>query len=228
MDTKLILDFMKKLAVNNNTGWMAVNKKEYEKVKYEFSNLIQILIERLSLTDKSLIGLTSKECIFKLNRDTRFSLDKRPYKEHMSAYIVNGGKKNFRAGYYFQIQPDGQSLVAGGVHIPPSDALLLIRKEISNYGDELSKVLADSQFKLVFPELVGEKLKKVPKGFSPDDKYVEYLKLKSFDVISFYEDKQVLDSQNLIDDVIEKFILMRPLNNFFNNSLVDYTFVPRR
>lgn len=217
---------MKKLAANNNTEWMAANKKEYEKIKLEFSNLVQILIDRMSLIDKSLIGLTPKECIFKLNRDIRFSLDKRTYKEYMSAYIVNGGKKNFRAGYYFQIQPDGQSLVAGGVHMPPSDALLLIRKEISNYGDELYKVLTDFQFKSVFPELVGEKLKKAPKGFSPDDRYIELLKLKSFDVISFYNDKQVINEQELIDSIIEKFTLMIPLNNFFNNALADYTFIP--
>ncbi len=223
MDTKLILDFMKKLAANNNTEWMAANKKEYEKVKNEFSNLVQVLIDRMSLIDRSLIGLTPKECIFKLNRDIRFSLDKRPYKEYMSAYIVNGGKKNFRAGYYFQIQSDHQSLVAGGVHMPPSDALLLIRKEISNYGDELSKILTDSQFKSVFPKLVGEKLKKAPKGFSPDDNYIEFLKLKSFDVVSSYKDKEVINNQKLVDDIIKKFTLMIPLNNFFNNVLADYT-----
>ena len=53
-------------------------------------------------------GLEVKSCVYRINRDIRFSNDKSPYKSHFGAFIVRGGKKNGDkfAGYYFHIEPE--------------------------------------------------------------------------------------------------------------------------
>ena len=56
-------------------------------------------------------GLEAKSCVYRFNRDIRFSNDKSPYKSHFGAFIVKGGKKNGDkyAGYYFHIEPGAKA-----------------------------------------------------------------------------------------------------------------------
>ena len=219
MNTTAILNFIKKLAAHNDRDWMAANKKEYEQTREDFYIFTQALIDRLSLFDRSLAGLGYKECVYRLHRDVRFSYDKRPYKEYYSAYILPGGKSNMcmKAGYYLHIQPGGESLIAGGVHMPPSDVLKAIRREIAANGDELLDIVNEPQFKAIFGELEGEKLKIRPINYPADHEYIELLKMKSFDAVYYYRDDNFLNnSQLFLDDIVAKLELLKPLNDFFN------------
>ena len=222
MNITAMLAFLKKLSANNDRSWMAANKSEYEPVRDDFYVLAQALIDRLSLFDKSLAGLGYKDCVYRLHRDVRFSYDKRPYKEYFSAYVIPGGKSSqcMKAGYYFHIQSGGESLIAGGVHMPPSDVLKNIRKEIAANGDELLAILNEPRFKSVFGELEGEKLKIRPINYPADHEYIELLKMKSFDAVYYYKDDKFLSNpQAFLDDAVEKFKLLKPLNDFFNETM---------
>ena len=201
---------------------MAANKPEYESVREDFYLFAQALIDRLSLFDRSLAGLGYKNCVYRIHRDVRFSLDKRPYKEYFSTYMLPGGKNNcsLKAGYYLHIQPDGESLIAGGVHLPPSDMLKAIRKNIAANGDELLAILENPVFKNVFGELEGEKLKKAPKDYPADHEYIELLKMKNFDAVHYYkDDNRLSDSKAFMEDIVTKFELLKPLNDFFNEVM---------
>lgn len=226
MDTKHILNFLTELSNNNSVEWMHAHKKQYDKAKNDFLLITQSLIDRLILIDSSLLWLDAKKCVFRLARDTRFSSDKRPYKDYFSAYIVSGGKKTMKAGYYFHLQPDNQTLIAGGMHSPPQNVLTLLRNEILNNGQVLESILNNIEFKKNFPDLVGESLKLMPRGFPSEHKYQKYLKMKSFDAIYYYEDSFVQNVDLLMDDMCNKFKLVQPLNGFFNEALVDYVFTP--
>jgi len=83
---------------------MQDNKSEYLNQKQEFIELVQATIEGLSGFDQNLIGLEPKNCIFRINRDIRFSKDKTLYKTHFGAYMAAGGRKSMLPGYYL---PDG-------------------------------------------------------------------------------------------------------------------------
>ena len=219
MNLTAMLDFLKKLSANNDRGWMAANKKEYEQVRDEFYVLTQALIDHLSLMDKSVAGLGYKDCVYRIHRDIRFSNDKRPYKDYFSAYILPGGRKNMcsKAGYYFHIQPGGQSLIAGGVHMPPSDVLKKIRREIAAVGDELLAIVNAPKFKSVFGDLEGERLKIRPIDYPADHEYIDLLKMKWFDAVYYYKDDNFLkDGRVFLADAVEKFKMLKPLNDFFN------------
>jgi uncharacterized protein (TIGR02453 family) len=221
---KNTISFLKKIKKNNNTPWMHAHKDEYTVAKSEFAFLVQELIMRIGEWDPKLPHLEVKDCVFRFNRDTRFSDNKSPYKENFGAFFAYGGKKGGLPGYYFHVSPK-EVFVAGGIWMPETDKLISIRRYILEHGDELEKILKDKKFKKVYPGLSTEQmLKRPPKGFSADSKYVELLKFKSFTVSAPLSVDQMLKPG--FGKIVDKhFQIMKPLNNFLYdaiNSSKDY------
>lgn len=104
--------------------------------------------------------------------------------------------------------------------MPPSDVLKKIRKEIDYSGAELEKIETESEFKKLFGEISGEKLKTSPRDYEADHPYIEYLKLKSFTVTRPISDKDV-DSGNYINLAMEGFRKMKPFNDFLAQAIED-------
>ena len=217
---KTSLTFLKKLKKNNNTVWMHAHKDEYLAAKKEFEFLVQEIIARISSWDSKLPFLEPKQCIFRLNRDIRFSDNKDPYKGNFGAYFGYGGKKGGLPGYYFHLSPK-EIFVAGGMWMPEPDQLLKIRRFISENGDDLQAILKNKNFKNTFGALSTESaLKRPPKGFDPENPHIEILKLKNFIVSKNLTAEEALKPG--FGKVIEKnFKLMKPLNDFLMEALKD-------
>jgi len=215
---KNTISFLKKIQKNNNTPWMHAHKDEYLVAKKEFEFLVQELIMRIGEWDAHLPHLDVKECVFRFNRDTRFSDNKNPYKDNFGAFFAYGGKKGGLPGYYLHVSPK-ENFVAGGIWMPEADKLLSIRRYILNHGTELVNILKDNKFKKVYPGLnTDQMLKRAPKGFPADHEHVELLKFKSFTVSTPMTLEQVL-RPGLGKVVDQKFKTMKPLNNFLYEAL---------
>lgn len=210
------LVFLNTLRKNNNREWFEKNRSLYIAAKADFENFVQNLIYEIIEFDPIMKGLEAKSCIFRINRDVRFSHDKSPYKTNMGAFIVRGGKKNGDkyAGYYFHIEP-GKSMLAGGAYVPPAPWLMNIREKIAYEPDSFISIINKAAFRKYFVKLEGEKLKKAPKGFPPDHKHIELLKFKSYLAVREVTDKQVIDDDYLKYSVAV-FKAMKPLNDFLN------------
>ena len=109
--TKEFNSFFADLAKNNKTEWFHANKKRYEEfVKVPFEEFVAEMISRMQKEDPE-INILPKEAIFRINRDLRFSKDKKPYKEWVSAVISKFGKKDKSyPGIYFHIGTKGLML----------------------------------------------------------------------------------------------------------------------
>jgi uncharacterized protein (TIGR02453 family) len=123
------LQFLQSLQKNNNKPWFDENRKKYESAKENFAEFVEALINGIAAFDPTIQNLTAKNCMFRINRDVRFSKDKSPYKTNMGASISKGGKKINLAGYYFHCEP-GKSFAAGGFYMPMAPELAKIRQEI--------------------------------------------------------------------------------------------------
>ena len=213
---KSTLDFLTAIKCNNNRDWFIGNRPMYLNAKDNFDAFVQEVINEIIKFDPILRGLEVKTCVYRFNRDIRFSNDKSPYKSHFGAFIVRGGKKNGDrfAGYYFHIEP-GKSIMAGGAYMPPAPWLSAIREKIDESPEELIKIIKAKNFIKYFGELSGEKLKSAPKGYPKDHPQIELLKLKSYLVVNEMPDKMVL-SNDLFDHVIKVFQAMKPLNDYLN------------
>lgn len=218
MNTQGILSFLADLAQNNTRDWMQEHKKVYQQAKKDFEVLITDIIEEVAAFDPNIEGLTAKDCVFRLNRDIRFSKDKSPYKLNFGASITKGGRKSHWAGYYLQIQPGGESFMAGGSYMPASENLAKIRQEIDYNADDFRKLLAADDFKKYFDELTGESVKTSPKGYSKDNPNIDLLRRKSFIMWHKITDKQVT-SKNYKKLIVQVFQAMKPLNDFLNTAM---------
>lgn len=225
METKEMLRFLTALKENNTKEWMQENKKWYKQVLEGFEGLVGELILRISQEDGTVAHLDAHELIFRLNRDTRFSHDKSPYNPSLRAHISAGGRAPIPAGYYLHITPGG-SFLGGGLFAQIPGAAERVREYITQYGGQLEALTKASAFQENFT-LLGEKLKNVPRGYEKDHPYGEYLKHKSWDVEYHIKDDVFCDTQRFLSLASEKFLLMRPLNDFLNTALSGFQ-MPQR
>ena len=214
------LKFLKDLKKNNNKPWFEVHRKEYESAKIDFAAFIQNVIDKHSKSDPTIKSLVAKDCMFRINRDVRFSKDKSPYKTNMGAYINRGGKKSVFAGYYFHCEP-GQSFVGGGLWMPMPPELNKVRQEIDYNLDAFKKIVTSKKFKAVYKDLSHESeyvLSRVPKGYESTNPAAEYLKMKSFVSMTSLKDSD-LTSKELVKKTTTAFEALQPLIDFINESL---------
>jgi uncharacterized protein (TIGR02453 family) len=216
--SKSTLEFLSDLKRHNDRDWFTRNRNRYEQAKVNYESFVQALIDEISSFDPILKGLEAKSCTYRINRDIRFSNDKTLYKTHMGAFIVRGGKKNGDrlAGYYFHVEPGGNSMIAGGAYIPPKPWLTAIREKIDEQGDKFVKIIRQKDFNGHFGDIEGEKLKTAPKGYPKDHPYIEFLKLKSFLAVKMISDRDII-SERCFDLVISASRAMKPLNDFLND-----------
>ena len=213
MTLEYTFDFLKALAKNNTREWVQENKKNYTKAKDEFAAFIEQIIQEIAAFDDSVQGLQPKECIFRLNRDVRFSKDKSPYKLHFGAAIMEGGRKSPNPTYYLHIEP-GKSFLAGGIYMPEAESLKKIRQEIDYNPSELKDIVSTDSFVNTFGKMTGEQLKTAPKGYPKDHPNIELLRFKSFLASCELKDAQVLDPA-FSSMVIEDFKVLYPFNRYF-------------
>jgi uncharacterized protein (TIGR02453 family) len=209
-------EFLRILKKNNDRTWFNDNKKLYTEAKQEFEHITELLIHEVSRYDRSIAGLTPKDCVFRIFRDVRFSADKSPYKTNFGAFLVPGGRKSVRAGYYIHIEP-GESFVAGGIYMPPAPMLKAVRSNIVEHIDEFLEIINEPKLKKQFGELSGEKLKKPPQGFPKDFPNVELLKFKSYGLIKMVSDLDI-KQEHFVKEVVDLFRLMQPFITFLNES----------
>lgn len=216
------VQFLKNLKKNNRKEWFDTNRGKYEEAKKDVENLSAEIIKRLSRTDETIAHLQPKDCMFRINRDVRFSKDKSPYKTNMGVYFSKGGKKGNNAGYYFHLEP-GSSFVAGGMWMPMAPELKKIRQEIDYNWDEFGKVVGNKKFRSAFGDLDRSSeyvLSRPPKGYDDDNPAIEFLKLKSYIATAKIPDTD-LTSKDLAKKVVSQFELIKPLVDFLNRSVEE-------
>jgi hypothetical protein len=102
-----------------------------------------------------------------------------------------------------------------------------VRDYIAKNEKGLTKIIEEKTFAGNF-EIVGEKLKNVPKEYDKEHKYAEYLKHKSWDIEYHIQDKVFLDTDRFIKLSIEMFEHMQPFNEYLNKALKDFKMSERK
>jgi uncharacterized protein (TIGR02453 family) len=214
------LTFLRELKANNNKDWFDQNRKRYEMLKGDYLALAEQLLNAMKKEDSSLEMLSPKDCIFRINRDIRFSKNKAPYKTNLGIALHTGGKKSQSAAYYLHIE-EGLAFVGGGLWMPEPQQLHKVRKEIHYFYDEFSSIIQNASFKNIYGSLdveEGQKLTRPPKGYEINDPAIEYLKLKSFTAIHTLPDT-LLTSTQLVPTIVESFKVLKPMIHFINRGL---------
>ncbi len=231
------LHFLAELAVNNNKVWFDEHRDWYQACRERFIAFSTEYIRRLSEMDPALAVLQPKDCIWRINRDIRFSADKRPYKEWFGCFPAAGvpgkpktwGKKSMRGGYYVHIQP-GQCMFAGGIWDPGKELLAALRREIEANYEEVEAIMGSKTWKKYFGQdfdYMWGALKKVPAGFDPNFVHADWLKHKTYTFSTPLTDKEV-SAPDFIDRITEIAAAGKPMNDFLNYTFEEYGEFPSR
>lgn len=216
------LTFLKQLKKNNNKPWFDAHRAQYEAARIDFQNFIQLVIDRLQQSDPSITGTMARDCLFRINRDIRFSNDKTPYKTNFGASIKQGGRKSGLAGYYFHLEP-GSSFVGGGLWMPEAPIVKAVRQEIDYNWDEFQSIIQAKDFQKIFGDVYkgGDvSLATVPKGYEKDNPAIDYLKLKSFIAETAIADEE-LTTASLHKKTVAAFEALQPLLQFINRAVYE-------
>jgi uncharacterized protein (TIGR02453 family) len=219
MITPRILQFLNGVKKNNNRAWLETNRVLYEASKEDFLEEVAAVLNGINGFDKAFINLTPKECIFRFNRDVRFSKEKHPYKTNYAAYFNPAGKKGSGSGYYMHIEP-GKSFAAVGLWDPPAPHLAAIRQEIDYNLEEWRKIISDKNFRKVFDKGFGlsQSLVRPPKGYDEANPAIEFLKMKNFVVSRSFPD-EALTQKKFTSELVNTFKAGKAMSDFINRSM---------
>lgn len=222
MNTGLILNYLTELSENNNREWYHLHKAQYKEAEAEFEELLQRLILEIGKTDNRILHNVPKELTFKLVRDTRFSHDKSPYNPAFRAHIAAQGKLPVPVGYYLMIKPGNNSFLGGGLFADMfKDATRMVRDYIAEHPDEWDEITHAAEFEKYFT-VKGTALKNVPSGYEKEHPQAEFLKYKSWYLEYPVEDKDFLDIEAFLPQMIKVFEAMRPFNDYLNKALAGF------
>ncbi|MFT6726805.1 MAG: hypothetical protein ACI9RU_001534 [Litorivivens sp.] len=207
-----VFKFLKVLEENNNRDWFAENKPKYLDANEHFKALAEQINAGMQQQDN-----IEKMKLYRIYRDVRFSKNKLPYKSSFSCGFSRETKA-LRGGYYFHLQPGGNSMMGGGFWQPDASDLKRIREEIAADASPLRKIINSASFKKHFGELGGQQLKTAPKGYPKDHPAIDLLRYKSFVVSKTFTDKEV-ETLGFADQVLKYFKATRPFFDYMSEVL---------
>lgn len=212
------LAFLEDLRRNNYREWFNENRPRYDEARADILNLTSTLIERINEFDPDIGYPDPAKCLFRIYRDTRFSPDKTPYKDHFGIFINEDGvTKSLLSGYYLHISPGG-SFISAGLYMMPSPLVQAVRREIDGNWETFSALVKDPGLVKEFGGLNrtdGKILTRVPRGFDPDSPAAEYLKLTNFFIEKGMPDEWLTTPASL-EEALRMMRIMKPLQDFWN------------
>lgn len=210
-------NFFDELKENNNREWFTENKDRYKSdIVTPCMDFIVDMGERLKDISPHYTAIPKANggSMFRIYRDARFSKDKRPYKENAGIQFRHKLGKNAHApGFYINLKKDG-IFYGGGIWLPESQTLGEIRDRICYYPKKWQAVVENEDIIKTFGEIRGDGLKRPPRGYEPDHKYIEDIKRKSFFAMKNEDDYKITHSAKFIDEVVKTFDAASPLMAF--------------
>lgn len=208
------LGFLQALAVHQSAPWFQTNREVFvEAIQKPFGALVDTLTAELARRKVPLKGPGHK-AMFRMNRDTRFSKDKAPYKTNAGAVLSRDGSKKDLGLLYVNVDPRG-SFLAAGVYQPEPPQLKAIRDRIVARPRQWRAVAAGlKRARLALdPEYA---LKRLPRGYEAVEAadLQAAVKLKSFVVLKDVSPALLEDGKKLVAAAVKLAEASLPLLRF--------------
>ena len=183
-----LFKFLRDLKAHNDREWFQANRDRYDaEVRLPVAGFIMALAEPLEAVNRHFLAdpRGNGGSMFRINRDTRFSANKDPYKTNVGAQFRHRDcpRDAHAPAFYLHLEPGGCFAGAGSWH-PDPDSLRRIRERIVSSTRTWKALRADL-------EVGGEALKRVPAGFDPAHPFAEDLKLKDFYTYTALTEREV-------------------------------------
>ena len=219
-----MVTFFRELRENNNTAWFQENKDIYEEfVKGPSRNFVLEMGEMLRRLSPDIIADPKvNRSLFRINRDVRFSKDKRPYKSNLGIWFWEGqGKRMECSGFYFHLSPP-TFMLGAGLYMFPKHILKKYRDAVVHpvMGKELSQAVAEVEDKGY--DVGVRHYKKIPRGFDADHENADLLLFNGLTVHIETDIPDEFFSRDILDYSFQKFKEMNPIEKWVKQMIDNY------
>jgi uncharacterized protein (TIGR02453 family) len=177
------LKFLRGLARHNERAWFQAHKADYEAhVREPFQRLLADLQAPLAAVsphfraDPKTVGGS----LFRIQRDTRFSGDKAPYKPWQGARLFHERRREVAApSFYLHLQPRG-SFIGAGLWHPETDTQRRVRQFILDNPGSWKAAAHAPALRRRFDMDDSEMLVRPPRGFPGDFEFIDDLRHRNW------------------------------------------------
>ena len=191
MNLDRIMLYCARLRLNNDRTWFHENHDDYEEAKKDFAGFLDLLRFKISEEapdiGESIMYMEPKEWMYRVARDMRFHKNGPPYNPSFRAYVAPDRKSWIPNGYYIRLYP-GDSCFGTGLWVETTQKMNDVRTYISKNFKEFENIIKKTGI-----VVSGDKLKNMPRGFSPDDPAAEYIKMKNWVIMYHIPDEDITD-----------------------------------
>jgi uncharacterized protein (TIGR02453 family) len=163
--------------------------------------------------------------VFRPYRDVRFSHDKTPYKTHQGAVVTREG--NAAGSWYVQISADGLR-VSGGSWRLESDQVARYRRAVADQVQGPRLAAEVDRLRAAGWAIEGDRLTRVPAGYSADDERIDLLKHKALHATRTWEPQEWLHTRRALDEVRTAWRDVKTLNAWLADNVGATAKEPRR
>jgi len=227
--TKETVAFFRGLKKNNTRKWFEGHRDVYEQHVMEPAKAFVVALGvRLKEISPNIVAAPKiNKSIFRLNRDTRFSQDKSPYKPNLGLYFWEGPRSRMESpGFYVHLEPP-TFLLGAGYYMFPDWLMERYRRAVIDpkYGKELAKIL-DTIAKTTDLKIGGQHYKRTPAGYDGSHPNAPLLLHNGLHAGWETAIPDVLFTPGLPDFCFEKFKPTAPLYRWFV-ALMDRSAPPQ-
>jgi uncharacterized protein (DUF2461 family) len=109
--------------------------------------------------------------------------------------------------------------IGGGLYMPSSSDLRLIREHIAAHHRQLHRIVTGAAFRKAVGELEGERLSRVPRGYPKDHPAADYLRYRQF-LAGCEHEAEFATSARFYPRLLGVFEAVVPLIRFLNEPLL--------
>jgi uncharacterized protein (TIGR02453 family) len=212
--------FLRSLKRHNERDWFNPRKPIYEaEIKAPMLALIAAINAAFEDFAPDFVRDPAK-CMMRIYRDTRFSKDKLPYKDHAAAWWAKSGmEKTSGAGFYLDVSPT-QLTIAAGCYMPEREQLLAIRRHLLDRHQQYRTLLGNKTLKtLGMTAFDPVKMTRPPKGFSSDHPALDLILQRQWGIAAHLPAELALQP-TLAIEIVKRFRAATPLVSLLNEPLV--------
>lgn len=220
--SKKTVQFFKQLKKNNTRLWFEAHKKDYEThVKQPAAEFVTAMGKALEEFVPAINAIPKvNQSLFRINRDTRFSQDKTPYKTNLGIWLWEGLQKRMEcSGFYFHLDTD-TLMFGAGLYMMPKHILKLYRDAVveKKSGQALKKMA--TQMKKNGFELKGRHYKRNPAGYDPSHENADYLLFNGLHAGLEMPIPDVFYSSEFVPFTAEYYRKMLPLHEWLRDRVL--------
>jgi uncharacterized protein (TIGR02453 family) len=209
------LAFLDELRRDNSKVWFEANRARYQAAYVDagkaFVEAVAPVLAGIApgiQAEPRVLG-----SIFRIHRDTRFSADKRPYKDHLDFWFWEGARKTAVSGLFVRISPDVVGVGAGS-HGFDKAALACFRAAVADDAARTELVDAVEVIETAGYLVDGQTYKRVPTGYPADGPASRFLRHSALFVHDDEPADLALDAERLLPVLGGHWNLLAPLHRW--------------